>query len=63
MPFKSPISTFSIVVPENGLVSYENPNYHLRPSRVESALYSDLFDMHDDKPLPDDYDGYLDNRR
>ncbi|KAG7305122.1 hypothetical protein JYU34_010589 [Plutella xylostella] len=46
---------------ENGLLSYENPNYHLDPSRLESALYSDLYDMHDDK-LPDDYE-YLDNRR
>ncbi|CAG9133070.1 unnamed protein product [Plutella xylostella] len=46
---------------KNGLLSYENPNYHLDPSRLESALYSDLYDMHDDK-LPDDYE-YLDNRR
>ncbi|XP_053616709.1 protein Fe65 homolog isoform X1 [Plodia interpunctella] len=48
---------------ENGLLSYENPNYHLDPSRLESAIYSDLYDMHDDKNLPDDYDAYLDNRR
>ncbi|XP_061716831.1 protein Fe65 homolog isoform X1 [Cydia pomonella] len=47
---------------ENGLLSYENPNYHLDPSRLESALYSDLYDMHDDK-MPDEYDAYLDNRR
>jgi hypothetical protein len=32
------------------------------PSRLESAIYSDLYDMHDDK-LTDEYDAYLDNRR
>ncbi|XP_060806224.1 protein Fe65 homolog isoform X2 [Amyelois transitella] len=48
---------------KNGLLSYENPNYHLDPSRLESAIYSDLYDMHEDKNLPDDYDAYLDNRR
>lgn len=48
---------------ENGLLSYENPNYHLDPSRLESAIYSDLYEMHDDKNTPDDYDAYLDNRR
>ncbi|KAL4702227.1 hypothetical protein ACJJTC_012484, partial [Scirpophaga incertulas] len=46
---------------ENGLLSYENPNYHLDPSRLESAIYSELYDMHDDKNP--DYDSYLDNRR
>nr|XP_034836535.1 protein Fe65 homolog isoform X2 [Maniola hyperantus] len=46
---------------ENGLLSYENPNYHLDPARLDSAIYSDLYDMHDDK-MPLDYD-YLDNRR
>ncbi|CAK1542751.1 unnamed protein product [Leptosia nina] len=48
---------------KNGLLSYENPNYHLDPTRLESAIYSDLYDMHDDKSMPDDYDAYLDNRR
>ncbi|RVE52302.1 hypothetical protein evm_003092 [Chilo suppressalis] len=48
---------------QNGLLSYENPNYHLDPSRLESAIYSDLFDMHDEKNLQDEYDTYLDNRR
>ncbi|KAG6442923.1 hypothetical protein O3G_MSEX002579 [Manduca sexta] len=48
---------------ENGLLSYENPNYHLDPSRLESAIYTDLYDMHDEKNTPDDYDSYLDNRR
>nr|XP_037871343.1 protein Fe65 homolog isoform X2 [Bombyx mori] len=48
---------------ENGLLSYENPNYHLDPSRIESAIYTDLYDMHDGKTTPDDYDNYLDNRR
>ncbi|XP_047538878.1 protein Fe65 homolog isoform X4 [Vanessa atalanta] len=48
---------------ENGLLSYENPNYHLDPARLESAIYSDLYDMHDDKDMPLDYDNYLDNRR
>ncbi|XP_045489409.1 protein Fe65 homolog isoform X2 [Pieris rapae] len=47
---------------ENGLLSYENPNYHLDPAHLESAIYSDLYDMHDDK-MPDEYDSYLDNRR
>uniref|UniRef100_A0A2A4JPS2 PID domain-containing protein n=1 Tax=Heliothis virescens TaxID=7102 RepID=A0A2A4JPS2_HELVI len=47
---------------KNGLLSYENPNYHLDPSRMESAIYSDLY-MHDDKNTPDEYDSYLDNRR
>lgn len=57
------ILNVSLIVPENGLLSYENPNYHLAPSRVESAIYSSLYDMHDDKHTPDDYDSYLDNRR
>ncbi|XP_068623081.1 protein Fe65 homolog [Battus philenor] len=48
---------------KNGLLSYENPNYHLDPARLESAIYSDLFDMHDDKNMSDVYDSYLDNRR
>ncbi|XP_045539492.1 protein Fe65 homolog [Papilio machaon] len=47
---------------ENGLLSYENPNYHL-DSRLDSAIYSDLYDMHDDKSMADVYDNYLDNRR
>ncbi|CAH0719290.1 unnamed protein product, partial [Brenthis ino] len=47
---------------KNGLLSYENPNYHLDPARLESAIYSDLYDMHDDKSMPLDYN-YLDNRR
>ncbi|KOB57875.1 Uncharacterized protein OBRU01_24147, partial [Operophtera brumata] len=49
-------SVYFLLVPENGLLSYENPNYHLDPSRLESALYGDLYDM--DK---DEY-SYLDNR-
>ncbi|XP_013144889.1 PREDICTED: uncharacterized protein LOC106108300 isoform X2 [Papilio polytes] len=48
---------------KNGLLSYENPNYHLDPSRLDSAIYSDLYDMHDDKSMADVYDNYLDNRR
>ncbi|CAH2055938.1 unnamed protein product, partial [Iphiclides podalirius] len=48
---------------KNGLLSYENPNYHMDPSRLESAIYSDLYDMHDDKSMSDVYDSYLDNRR
>lgn len=49
---------------ENGLLSYENPNYHLDPARLESAIYSELYDMHEDKQLSvDEYDNYLDNRR
>ncbi|XP_049878677.1 protein Fe65 homolog isoform X2 [Pectinophora gossypiella] len=59
--FKKPPVTM-VQNTKNGLLSYENPNYHLDPSRLESAIYSDLYDMHDDK-LPDEYDTYLDNRR
>ncbi|XP_045505019.1 protein Fe65 homolog isoform X2 [Colias croceus] len=47
---------------KNGLLSYENPNYHLDRSRFESAIYSELYSMHDDKSM-DEYDAYLDNRR
>ncbi|GBP84677.1 hypothetical protein EVAR_60276_1 [Eumeta japonica] len=46
---------------ENGLLSYENPNYHLDPARLESALYDELFDMRADK-LPHEFHAYMDNR-
>lgn len=49
---------------KNGLLSYENPNYHLDPARLESAIYGDLYEMHEEKHLSvDEYDTYLDNRR
>lgn len=57
------LNLICFLVTENGLLSYENPNYHLDPSRVESAIYTDLYEMHDEKHTPDDYDSYLDNRR
>lgn len=33
---------------ENGLLSYENPNYHLDPARLDDALNSNTEQLYDD---------------
>lgn len=33
---------------ENGLLSYENPNYHLDPARLDDALNSNTDDLYDE---------------
>jgi amyloid beta (A4) precursor protein-binding family B protein 2 (Fe65-like) len=33
---------------ENGLLSYENPNYHLDPARLDDALNSNTDQLYDD---------------
>lgn len=33
---------------ENGLLSYENPNYHLDPARLDDALNSNTDDLYEE---------------
>jgi hypothetical protein len=46
--------TLTLSFPENGLLSYENPNYHLDPTRIDDALnsntniYEDIYQELDD---------------
>lgn len=34
--------------PENGLLSYENPNYHLDPARLDDAINSNTDDLYEE---------------
>lgn len=43
-PNASPPLALPSIQPENGLLSYENPNYHMNPQRIErnSHLYEEI---------------------
>lgn len=40
--------TSAIISVENGLLSYENPNYHLDPARLDDALNSNTDEIYED---------------